>query len=97
MLIWFVYDFVIILPDINFEIILYMLVMIVCLISFMNVIFLKNKKRYYAIFICSMLIYLFMNNFIPSVIDSHEAARCLDNEGAWDFKQHICRTDFNEG
>ena len=93
MLCWFTYDFVIVLPNMDLGVFLYILVMLVCLVSFIGVIFFKNKKRYYLMFACVMLIYILMYNFLISIVDAHGSDRCLDNDGVWDFEQHICRTD----
>ena len=93
MLCWFTYDFVIVLPNIDFGVLLYILVMLVCLASLIGGIFFNNKKRYYIMFACAMFIYILMYNFLMPIIDSHGSDRCLDNGGVWDFEQHICRTD----
>ena len=94
MFVWFCYDFIITLPEFDFAILIYIITMLTCIISFVCSFVNKIKKTSYIIFLFSLLLYVLMNIFSVSVTDSHNADRCLDSgNGVYDFEQHKCRTD----
>ena len=67
---------------------------LICLLSLLTTFIQKIRRVSYLIMGFSLITYLVIQNFVPSLKEAHQSTSCLESErSVWDYKEHRCRTD----